>query len=451
MISKKAISIVVPTLNEADNIDLLVRRVNASFKDSDVDYEIIFVDDHSVDNTVKKIEALSEQFPIRLFKKDGERGKAYSLLQGFDNARHNVICMIDADLQYPPEAIIEMYKMIDSHNADMVITKRQEHKTSKLRKASSKTFNFLFTKLLFGFDYDSQSGLKVFKKKVIKSVSLTPTPWSFDLEFIVRALEKDFKILNYAIPFHERNAGVAKVKLLEVTYELAKASVKLRFNSSSKEVRESYNRSLQFSKHVRGSVTALIITFGFAALLLGFGVQESYALGPNIQPLDLRQSSPRESDIINLQPGPGPSGQTIRPAEPGNTARQALTGIPMRMPNNSTSSAMAVPAPAKPAAPADSAQTVADNKIEPAIAQAAPLNLQGPGAPSFEATYPNYKNPGDQYKVDASKSSPAIVYGSLGAAAALLLALIGAFTQPGRNALGIFKNRLYGIAKYLNA
>ncbi|HSH55667.1 MAG TPA: glycosyltransferase family 2 protein, partial [Candidatus Limnocylindrales bacterium] len=160
----RAISIIVPTLNESDNIEDLVSRISATFRRSGVDYEIVFVDDNSTDGTQQTIKNLPKKFPVRLLIKDGERGKAQSLLQGFAAAHYDTICMIDADLQYPPEAILPMYRLMQEHNVDVVLTERQYAHSSWLRQLSSKVFNLAFTQLLFGFNYDSQSGLKLFKK-----------------------------------------------------------------------------------------------------------------------------------------------------------------------------------------------------------------------------------------------------------------------------------------------
>ncbi len=182
-------------------------------------------------------------------------------------AKYDIICMIDADLQYPPEAIVPMYQLMIDHDIDMVLTEREDHETSKLRQLSSKIFNFAFTRLLFGFHYDSQSGLKLFKKTVVEQASLNPTPWSFDLEFIVRALENNFKILSHKIPFSDRYSGEAKVRVIKVTYELAKASVKLRFNSSPRKVKKAYRMNLQLAARVLSVLLVPLIGLLTAAIM----------------------------------------------------------------------------------------------------------------------------------------------------------------------------------------
>lgn len=249
----KAISIVVPTLNESENIPVLVNRIADAFLDTAVMYEILFIDDHSNDDTPAVIRALAETYPIRLYQKVGERGKAFSLLQGFKAARYDTICMIDADLQYPPEAILPMYELLEESGSDMVVSRRHEEPgTSLLRRVVSKGFNLVFTRLMFGFSYDTQSGLKVFRREVIDSVDLNPTPWSFDLEFIVRALENRYKVLDYQIPFSSRLHGEAKIKVAKASYEIGMASIRLFFNSSPSKIREAYRSSLALSKRVMG-------------------------------------------------------------------------------------------------------------------------------------------------------------------------------------------------------
>jgi glycosyltransferase involved in cell wall biosynthesis len=241
-----AVSIVVPTLNEANNIAVLVRRINTALRRSGIDYEIIFVDDRSTDTTVKEITALMQTYPVRLQIKAGEQGKSYSLLEGFAGARHDLVCMIDADLQYAPEEVPVMVRILEDTQADIVLSERSsDADTSRMRQVSSRLFNLVFARLLFGINYDTQSGLKVFKKDVLDQLALHPTPWSFDLEFIVRALEADYRIISHRITFSKRMYGQAKVRILRVAAELTRSAVRLRLTSSPFKIRRSYHRNLE--------------------------------------------------------------------------------------------------------------------------------------------------------------------------------------------------------------
>ena len=94
--------------------------------------------------------------------------------------------MIDADLQYPPEAIPEMMNNIN-FGVDVVVANRKENHVSLRRKIISRAFNLFFAKYLHGLHVDVQSGLKVFKKEVVERISLHPSQWTFDLEFLLKA------------------------------------------------------------------------------------------------------------------------------------------------------------------------------------------------------------------------------------------------------------------------
>jgi glycosyltransferase involved in cell wall biosynthesis len=231
-IKRQPVSIIVPTLNEAVNLPRLLKRIDDSLSENSVKYEVIIVDDKSIDKTEAVSKDLAKTYNIKFFTKVGPKGKAYSLLQGFSHASNELICMIDADLQYPPEAIAPMIDILTIEDLDIVLSKRIDRQVSLIRRLFSKVFNFVFVKLLFGINYDAQSGLKLFKKQVLNNMVISPSPWSFDLEFIVRSIESGYKITSFEIPFSKRIQGDAKINLITTAIELALASIRLRLNST---------------------------------------------------------------------------------------------------------------------------------------------------------------------------------------------------------------------------
>ena len=184
---KTALSVVIPTYNERDNIDDLIGRLTGALDTAGLNgrYKFIFIDDHSPDGTAEYLRQLEEKFPLKVFSKQGRKGKAYSLLEGFAKCSGENIVMIDADLQYPPEAIPEMLKQL--RTADIVVGKRIVQHTALYRKFLSRTYALIFGKLLLGLPYDVQSGLKVFRKEVVSDLDLNPTKWGFDYEFLFKA------------------------------------------------------------------------------------------------------------------------------------------------------------------------------------------------------------------------------------------------------------------------
>jgi glycosyltransferase involved in cell wall biosynthesis len=207
----------------------------------------LFVDDHSSDSTANEISSLIKLYgkKVKFYTKQGKRGKAFSIIEGVTYANFDTICMIDADLQYAPEYIAPMYTLMNSSGKDIVITKRTINETSILRKILSSGFNLVFTRLMFGINYDTQSGLKLFKAKVFEKVEINPSPWGFDLEFIVLSLMNGFTVTSMDINFSERTNGDAKVNVLKTSLELAKESIKLRSKISKKSLKTFYVKNLE--------------------------------------------------------------------------------------------------------------------------------------------------------------------------------------------------------------
>ncbi|RYF28121.1 MAG: glycosyltransferase family 2 protein [Chloroflexi bacterium] len=245
---KKGITIIIPVLNEAGTVDSLISRLKATLESSAEAYELLFIDDHSTDTTTQILKTYSStDSTIRHYMKQGQPGKSFSILEGIDQATFDTVGMIDADLQYAPENIGPMLEIMRRTQSDIVITRRKVNETSPLRRLMSTVFNLVFTRMMFGIDYDTQSGLKIFKADVFKTLDLSPTPWGFDLEFIVFSLLQGNSIASYDITFEARTEGEAKINVISSSFELAKQSVQLRAKISGSQLRRSYvNNSARF-------------------------------------------------------------------------------------------------------------------------------------------------------------------------------------------------------------
>jgi dolichol-phosphate mannosyltransferase len=121
-ITENPVSIIVPTLNEEQNILPLVSEIAACavpFR------EILFVDDHSTDATRYKIRALAESQPIRLVEQDGAGpGLAGAIMAGARTARGEILLVMDADLSHPPDRIKDLVAPLLAGTADLVVGSR---------------------------------------------------------------------------------------------------------------------------------------------------------------------------------------------------------------------------------------------------------------------------------------------------------------------------------------
>jgi dolichol-phosphate mannosyltransferase len=122
MTDSNSISIIIPTLNEQQNIALLVSEISACvvpFR------EILFVDDHSIDETCDKVRALAGTHPIRLIEQDGAGpGLATAIMLGVRAARGEVLLVMDADLSHPPDRIKDLVAPLFAGTAELVVGSR---------------------------------------------------------------------------------------------------------------------------------------------------------------------------------------------------------------------------------------------------------------------------------------------------------------------------------------
>ncbi|MFZ2970034.1 MAG: glycosyltransferase [Minisyncoccia bacterium] len=292
--TKGGLSIIIPTYNEEKSIAELIKRLRSTLFNSGVFYEVIFIDDNSTDGTVKEIRKHIQKLPLRIYIKNPEndkKGKAESLLVGFKEARFDNICMIDADLQYPPEAILPMYKKLE--NTDIVVANRKFKEESKIRIILSKGFRTIFGKFLLGLDCDVQSGLKVFKKDTLKFLNLNPSKWGFDFEFLFKAKKLGHKISDHDILFSKRFGGESKIEPILSSIEIGRAALLVRlfslasflkfldyFHSSEKKGNDWNNRSdylfmpeiFSVKKHLLAENIQLIFFFLLLHILSFFAV-----------------------------------------------------------------------------------------------------------------------------------------------------------------------------------
>ncbi len=229
--SKGKISVIVPVYNEFDNLESLFARINSSL--ANYVYEIIVIDDNSSDGSYKLAKKFSKQYPIRVYKKKEYKGKAHSLIEGFNRAKYDIVSMIDGDLQYPPEAIPAMLELLLSDNADVVVANRSKSETNTARHLAGSVYKKVFGLWVWKLDVDVRSGLKVFRKSILTRFTLKPSHgWGFDLEFLIQAKNAGQRIVSHDITFKERVSGKTNIRLFNDGRRMASSALKLKFTNS---------------------------------------------------------------------------------------------------------------------------------------------------------------------------------------------------------------------------
>jgi len=117
------VSVIIPTLNEVDNIETVVERVYAVTSAFGV--EIIVVDDGSKDGTQERVRALEAKYPVHLLARaNPEQGLCGAIVAGAKLAKYEIVVVLDADLSHPPERIPDLVNPVRENQRDMVIGSR---------------------------------------------------------------------------------------------------------------------------------------------------------------------------------------------------------------------------------------------------------------------------------------------------------------------------------------
>jgi dolichol-phosphate mannosyltransferase len=123
-VAQPAVSVVLPTFNEAESLPVLVPRIVAALRDANITCEVIVVDDDSPDGTAAIAARLAPEFPVRVVHRTLERGLATAVLRGFAEARAPICIVLDADGSHPISALPKMVRMIEDDKADIVVGSR---------------------------------------------------------------------------------------------------------------------------------------------------------------------------------------------------------------------------------------------------------------------------------------------------------------------------------------
>ena len=210
------LSLVLPTYNESGNVAELVgrlaRRLDAALE---VGYEIIVIDDDSPDGTFEVALGLAAEFPrLRVMRRRHERGLATAVVRGWQVARGEVLAVMDADLQHPPELAPALYAEID-RGADLAIASRygrgrvgQRSVGRRLRSRVAQLIGLVLLPDVLGRVSDPMSGYFMVRRSAIVGIELAPCGYKILIEILGRG--RCARISELAYVFQERRAGRSK-------------------------------------------------------------------------------------------------------------------------------------------------------------------------------------------------------------------------------------------------
>ncbi len=165
---KAKFSIVIPVFNEAQNIEKLINEVSFNLKNCD--YQLIIVNDGSVDNTIDIIKRIKSN-NIELINFEKNYGQSYSIYNGIKHSKNNIIVTLDGDLQNDPSDIRKLLEIYTNNDEIKLISGiRKNRKDTFLKIVSSKIANFIRSLLLKDNCPDTGCSLKVFDRSIFLKI-----------------------------------------------------------------------------------------------------------------------------------------------------------------------------------------------------------------------------------------------------------------------------------------
>ena len=203
---KPEISVIIPVNDEEGNVELLYRRLIQILAEVQKEFEIVFVDDGSIDDSYNILKSISEQDPrVKIIQLRKRFGKASALSAGFSFARGQLIVTMDGDLQDNPEDVRRLLAEIENQPIDFVCGRRV--KVPFPRNISSRIFNLMVSVFSGVKLRDVNCGLKVFNRKVISGLSLYGGLQRF---LPIIAAKNGFRFTELDVMHNERHSGRSK-------------------------------------------------------------------------------------------------------------------------------------------------------------------------------------------------------------------------------------------------
>ncbi len=234
--SSPYLSVVMPAYNEEKHITDNLLKASEIISGFVKSFEIIAVNDGSSDATESMIQqACDKDSKISCISYTSNKGKGYAITEGVKKAAGKYIAFLDSDLELNPSMLKNFLKTLQAQDADIAIGSKM-HKKSKLDYPITRKFlslgYYVILKILFKLNIkDTQTGIKLFKGDIIKSIceTLTTTGFAFDIEILATAAKKGYKIIEMPIELKFLRERSEKSRFSpKIIYKIFKDTLKIK-------------------------------------------------------------------------------------------------------------------------------------------------------------------------------------------------------------------------------
>lgn len=234
--------VIIPTYNEKENIEAIIRAVFKQKKE----FDILVVDDNSPDGTSEIVSGLIHEFKDQLFleKRIGKSGLGTAYIHGFKWAiekKYDYIIEMDADFSHNPSDLIRLYKACKNEGADVSIGSRYSKGVNVVNWPMKRVLLSYFASKYVRFItrmpiHDTTAGFVCYKRNVLETINLDKIKfvgYAFQIEMKFKAWKHKFNIKEVSVIFTDRTLGESKMSG-NIVYEALFGVIKMKINGLPK-------------------------------------------------------------------------------------------------------------------------------------------------------------------------------------------------------------------------
>ena len=216
---QRCLSVVMPVYNEADSVEVVIRKVLAQPHVS----ELIVVDDASTDGTWDVLQKLSAEHPppaigdspLKTFRHEFNQGKGAALRKGIANATAPIVIIQDADFEYEPEEYPIVIGPILKDRADVVFGSRfigsEAHRVLYFWHSVGNRFLTTLSNMFTNLNLtDMETCYKAFRREIIQNIKIEENRFGFEPEIVAKVARKQLRIYEVAISYYGRTYAEGK-------------------------------------------------------------------------------------------------------------------------------------------------------------------------------------------------------------------------------------------------
>lgn len=216
-----SLSIIIPIYNEIDQLKFTVKKL-LLLKKKINNFEVIFIDDFSNDNSFKFIKDTKKKHSIIKIYKNKKKGLGSAISEGILRSKSDYVCIFMSDLSDDINDLVKYYKIIKKEKKDAVLgtrfSKQSKIKNYPLFKLFLNRISNNFIKIIFFSDYnDFTNAFKMYKRKtLIKLLPIVSENFNVFLELPLKIINRKYSYTIISINWNGRKYGVSKFKIKEI-------------------------------------------------------------------------------------------------------------------------------------------------------------------------------------------------------------------------------------------